>query len=260
MNNFKNSKALAWDSIGDRFWSLGLPSGEARRLELNFYLGEKSESIAVLGASSNFIIEKAVGIWKKIIVVDFSSKLLKSVKSKFWENTELDCVQTDLTRELDKRLLGSTELIVADRLVNRFNLDEASRFFCNIYSMLKPGGNFKFTVRIGIYPIDQKLIELGKANGTVNKFWNELEKTIDFSQALSELTVAVDPMEGISKKDLVNWYYLRGKEKRFFPDDIEAILQALHLKWLPTKKELITLDGATVLFMNLQKIGNDDCV
>lgn len=219
----KNSKSMAWDIIGERFWNMGTPSLEERKTELDFYFEGLYNSVAILGASSDFMISEAIKKDINISVLDFSSQLLDAIRSKYKNATNVDTKFVDLT---SRKLIKKTKYdrIIADRLVNRFSIKEAEQFFTNVLNMLNDNGELRTIIRLGMYPIDKKLLQVSEKQKTASKFWKSDQMTIDFKLAKNELNLVIESMDGVKKSDIVDWYYYRGEEQRFNMSIIKRLI------------------------------------
>lgn len=226
-----NQKSKAWDVIGGQFWEKGRESAKPSENELNILTeGISSEDTClVIGASTKSLIERVLTLTDKLIVVDFSERmcadLLKAVPG-------VDVILQDITTDVDKALCNKADWIISERLINRMDEVEATVAFTNMQKMLKPTGTIRTTVWLGLYPMDEIMIEQAKDKGCLEDIWDSGTNTINFSGSSEVLQSALVSHGSIDHEDLLKWYIGRGKEKRFSEQEITDILVSNNFKFI----------------------------
>jgi hypothetical protein len=207
------------------FWRLGRKTAKPSAAEIDLYLSGAGPSsrVCVVGASTKDLVEAAVSRGAQVLVLDFSQTMCDHLERELAPA----CLTTrcvDILQPPPADLVGSQDLVLADRLVNRFIRRELTGFFRSTLMLLTPGGEMRTTVKIGFYPMDLELLEEGRARGTLERFYDEETRTLDFSQAPDELRARLVPHGDIPREVLLEWYHGRGQESRF---EDEGILEAL---------------------------------
>jgi len=245
--NIMNPKAAAWDSVGGLFWKEGRQNAKPSDKMINKFLEGilAGQSCLIIGASTKSLIEEALSRNIKITVIDFSKKMCEDLAQEIGVKNVNILVHDALTHP-PSLLKNNQQFIISDRLVNRFSQSETSIFFNNIKHYLCEHAELRTTIKMGLYEIDNALIEEGKSRGTVKNFYNEKEGWIDFSLAADELTTSVTPHGTISRDILINWYQKRAREARFNPLDIQQILLRNNFKIF--NEELIDLTTNTYFY------------
>lgn len=217
------SKSDAWDRIGSQFWNKGRESAKPSEKELAIFCSgiEKGQRCAIIGASTKGLVAAVSEITPNVIVFDFSARMCAEL-SQILPDIEVHLV--DITQPLPDDLVGTFDWVLSERLINRFDGDEAVRGVASMNALLRGGGVLRTSVWLGLYPMDRAMIEYGCANGTVDQFWDEATTTINFSQAGKALTEKLMPHGSIAQKDLHDWYLGRGREKRFSDEEIRELI------------------------------------
>jgi SAM-dependent methyltransferase len=225
-----DSKRLAWDLIGEQFWAPGNAADRPSARETGLLVEgvQPGHSCAILGASTKDVVEEAVARSADVVVIDFSRGMLRALRTAIGPSGCL-YVLADVLDPPVKKLRGRFDVVCADRLVNRFLLSEVPGFLRTVLRLLRPGGLFRTTVRIGFHPIDEALFALGRANGRLPQFFDARARTIDFSKARPELEVAVPRHPAIDRAIQMTALTSRGKESRFFEGQIEEALRTTSL-------------------------------
>lgn len=218
-----NPKAMAWDKVGGLFWSHGRTSARPSQLELDLFTQKVApgDKVCVVGASTRELVDALIDLKAKVTVLDFSSQMCDDLGAVV-EGAEIYTV--DITESLPNRLLGQHKYVMCDRLVNRFDLAEAARGVDGMVSLLQPGGTLVASVKLGLYPMDLRMIEHAQESGTLDSFWDEKTTSIDFSSAGSSLEKGVLPHGNIDPNTLKEWYRGRGVEKRFSDREVRDLL------------------------------------
>ena len=223
-----NPKAAAWDAVGGRFWREGRASARPSAREIGAFLDGivPGRRCAVVGASTKGLVEEALRRRLRTTVIDFSPVMLADLRAEL-PVAGYDCVCADATAEPPPELRDAVDAALSDRLINRFTHDDLRLFLRATLLMLAPGGELRTTVKLGFYPMDRLLIEEGKARGTLDRFWDEATRTIDYAVARDELEARLLPHGTIPRPVLLAWYHGRGRETRFSDEAIAAaVLEA----------------------------------
>lgn len=224
-----NTKAAAWDKIGNLFWEQGRKSAKPSAHEMGrFTQGIKSgDRVCVIGASTKELVCLLMDIGAKVTVYDFSIGMCNSLRTAI-PDPEVVIEQLDIVAPLDASRIGSQDYVLNDRLINRFTAKEAKSALHNMCA-LAPAGEVRASIKLGHYPMDLKMIELGKKRGTVEDFFDEKTRTIDFSKAGTVLDDALVAHGDIDAELLLDWYRGRAAEKRFDHDDIVTLAKNITL-------------------------------
>ncbi|MFA5897599.1 MAG: class I SAM-dependent methyltransferase [Hyphomicrobium sp.] len=211
-----NPKAAAWDRVGGAFWRLGRPSAKPSQAAIDLYLAgmRTNDRVCVVGASTKSVVAAALDRGLEVSVIDFSSVMCEDLETEI-PSARLRCYHRDILAEPEPSLRGRFDLLIADRLVNRMERDEIPRLFINMAAMLRPGRELRVGVKIGFYPSDSLLIEEGRRAGTLSRFFDERNSTIDYSKATDELSRIALTHGDIPRETLLVWYAGRGRESRF---------------------------------------------
>ncbi|MFU0790725.1 hypothetical protein JNUCC74_01790 [Cerasibacillus sp. JNUCC 74] len=215
-------KQVAWDSVGLNFWRLGRDTAKPSRDTLDWYMEDvtKTSSVLIVGGTTVDLIKAIEGTGARLSVVDFSSRICVELRDHI--STETKVINQDVVNDFSG-WGESYDLICSDTLINRFDSNETKCFQENMYSILNNNGKMKSTVKIGMYPMDQEMIEYSRNNNMSIDFWDEENNTIDYSKAKPILEGGLLPHGKINKEDLLAWYGNRGKEKRFNEDDLRLL-------------------------------------
>lgn len=218
-------KYKAWDIIGASFFSKGRESAKPSNRDITFFLSPFSpgDRVAIIGASTEGLIRKAIEKKLEVFVFDFSKVMCDSLREKY-KSKEISVRKLDIVLKKTEDYLGMFKGVLSDRLINRFDKFEVQEALKNMYMMLEPGGLLSFSVKLGLYPMDLKMIQNGIENGDIDIFFNSETKTMNFSKAERAIHDCLQPHGSISKDTLVQWYIHRGKEKRFIDIEIEELL------------------------------------
>lgn len=221
-----NPKAAAWDRVGEMFWKLGRKTAKPSAREIDLYLADAGPTsrVCVIGASTKDLVEAAVSRGAQVLVLDFSQTMCDQLERELSPTCFLSrCM--DILQTPPDDLTGTQNLVLADRLINRFIRQELPQFLRNSLALLAPGGELRTTVKMGFYPMDLSLIEEGRVRGTLERFYDETTRTLDFSQASEELRARLVPHGDIPREVLLDWYHGRCQESRFEDEDIRQALE-----------------------------------
>lgn len=254
MNDHPNLKSHGWDMVGGLFWKMGRVSARPSKTEIDILLGgiNHGERCVIVGASTKELIEEAIRRGIKITVIDFSNTMCNDLRRDIGQLSDrCEIICHDILGPVPNELKNSEKYVLADRLINRFTLNDAIVFFNNALTMLKNEGEIRTSVKLGFYEMDNILIEEGKKRGTLTNFFDPASNTIDFAAATDELRVSLLPHGSIPSDILLKWYYFRGKETRFNDDDIKQLFHVANSegkKFSKISSQLFSDSPSTVLY------------
>ncbi|WP_432409110.1 class I SAM-dependent methyltransferase [Wukongibacter sp. M2B1] len=230
MNSLINGKALAWDIMGSKYWDSGYNGGPSPR-DIQKYLDkiDKNKRVAVIGASTVNLIKAALESDLNITVIDFSEKMCNCLAKELLPQ-KCNIVHHDITKPVPEFLHNKFDYILADRLINRFTEIEIRKAFKEVLQLLNDNGIFRTSIRLGLYKRDMPFISEGKKRGTLHNFFDEETWIIDYSKCDDILDEFISPHGEISKDTLVEFYRLRGPEKRLRASDIENYVNSIALQ------------------------------
>jgi hypothetical protein len=219
-------KAEAWDAIGSLFWELGRSSARPSEREIEEFLAglPPRSACAVIGASTKELIEAMIAAGHEVTVLDFSRRMCEDLGGALGEG-RCRIRQVDITRPVPEDLRATQAAVLSDRLLNRFGPEEAIDALAGMAALAAPGGEVRATARLGFYPMDLRMIELGRERGCLERFYDADRRTLDFAAADGVLESAVLPHGEIPRDLLLEWYRGRGLEKRFDDAEIRALAE-----------------------------------
>jgi hypothetical protein len=225
-----NPKAAAWDHIGAMFWERGRPTARPSPAEIALFLGSGGQAtplrIAVIGASTIDLIVTATA-HGSVTALDFSQGMCLALASELSRRTICGCQVRllDITATLPNALIGQFDLVVSDRLLNRFTEAECLRALRNMISLLRTRGVLRTSVRLGLYPMDRVLMDLAEEMPGQANFFDPATGTIDYAAAGAVLEAGVQPHGEIPRGALLAWYRGRGAEKRYEDHEIRDLFE-----------------------------------
>ncbi|WP_185995747.1 class I SAM-dependent methyltransferase [Nocardioides campestrisoli] len=225
-----NPKSEAWDLIGSDYWAAsynGGPTGADITAMLEGVEG--STQVAVVGASTVHLIRAAVDRGTRVTVLDFAPGQRAAIQeaARDWSGGERCSVEHyDATEPAPPALRGRFDLVLADRLVNRFTDDEALAGVPSLLSLVAPGGRLRTTIRLGLYDRDRALIAAAEPEGRVAEFFDADAMEIDYGRAGDLLDRALPRHGDIPRATILDFYRLRGPEKRMTVQDVERYVAA----------------------------------
>lgn len=215
-------KAVAWDRLGLVFYRRGRRTAKPSPATLRWFLHglRPAQPILIVGGTSVGMIRAAAAAGLETWVMDFSARICRELPR--FVGSDVHIVGADVLQP-PVELLAGFDVVLADTLVNRFEHAEAKRFEVACYRLLVPAGELRTTVKLGLYPMDERMIGLGRQRGCLDRFWDERTSTIDFAAAGDVLDRALARHGGISRRSLLDWYRGRGRESRYGVDDLERL-------------------------------------
>ena len=219
----ENCKSAAWDLVGSLFWTQGRSTARPTENEIGIFLeGLATEaSIAIVGASTKDLVQAAVSCGLSVTVLDFSPKMCADLAAQLDE--PVDVRVQDITAPITAELQARYDAVLSDRLINRFTREETVQAFSGMLALLKQGGSLRTSVKLGLYPMDERMIEEGSRLGTLSSFFDGPTQTIDFEAAGIVLESCLLPHGDIDRDILLNWYRGRGRESRYTDGDIRSL-------------------------------------
>lgn len=224
-----NDKTVGWDIVGGLFWEKGRQSAKPSESELELFTAgiKPGDNVAVIGASTKDLIEHLIAMDVNVTVYDFSKGMCDSLKEALSPNVPPIRV-LDITAPLNRELIGYYDYVLNDRLVNRFTTQEAEKALKNMVALAMQG-EVRASVKLGLYAMDEKMIELGKRRQVLERFYCEDTQTIDFSKADDILEESLLPHGQIDRDVLLRWYQSRGMETRFSDSSLMQLIEGVIL-------------------------------
>ncbi|MDH6578817.1 hypothetical protein [Kitasatospora sp. MAP5-34] len=222
----ENRKSEAWDLIGSLFWESGRTTAKPSEEEIDLFTSgiQAGDRCTVVGASTKDLVEALIARGAEVTVLDFSERMCADLRSALPAGS-CQVLRHDITRPAPEGLRGTQRFVLNDRLVNRFSETEARKGVEGMLDLLADGGQLRASIKLGLYPMDERMIETGRERGTLESFYDAEAKTIDFAAAGDVLTDALLPHGDIAPELLLQWYQGRGREQRFDHGDILALLE-----------------------------------
>lgn len=220
-----NAKSKAWDMLGLSFFEIGhIPTRTNKQLIEKFFENVQSNSTCcIAGASTLNLIEKSIKNGLKTTVLDFSPTMCKELSKHLGKLKNLCDIKLCDVTDIKLKPLNKYDYIFADQIINCFSNNELNNFLSNISKMLNPNGEFRTLIKVGLYEVDNRLVEKGKEYGSVPNFFEQQPLTIDYSKAIKELR-AIFPKKLFSKNKLFEYYSHKGLEMRFTDDGIDNFI------------------------------------
>lgn len=219
----KNPKAHAWNEVGGLFWTQGRVSARPSQAELDAFCAgiDSTHRVCVIGASTKELAESLLQRGATVTVLDFSERMCRDLENAV---SGADVRVADITADLPADLVGRQDFVLSDRLVNRFDGAEAQLGVNGMASLVGARGEVRTSVKLGLYAMDETMLEHAREQGTADLFWDQETRTIDFSQAGESLEAGVLPHGSIDLAVLKSWYVGRGREKRFEDEEVFELL------------------------------------
>jgi hypothetical protein len=255
-----NRKASAWDLVGGMFWKLGRASARPSAREIALFLaGTEGGRVCVVGASTKELIEAALTRENEVTVIDFSPVMCENMEKEV-RSPRLSCRTADILAPLSPDLSGRFDLVAADRLLNRFVRADCPAFFANVGDLLAEGGRARISVKLGFYEMDLRLMDEGRRRGTLERFYDPSDQTIDYARARDELSAVPVEHGSIPRDVLLQWYVARGRESRFERGDLIAQVAAARERSPSLVLEAIEdfPDAGTTVLMHLRRAGREE--
>lgn len=225
-----NPKSDAWDLIGRDYWAASYNGGPVGQ-DIEAYLEgvDGTTALAIVGASTIHLIRAAVEHGALVTVLDFAERqraaLLEAARQ--WPGGSRCAVEHyDATAPTPAKLQHRFDLVLADRLVNRFTEAEALAGVPGLLSLVAPGGRLRTTIRLGLYDRDRALLAAAQREGRTAEFFDAESMEIDYGKAGDLLDRTIPDHGNIPRATLLDFYRLRGPEKRMTESDIARYVDA----------------------------------
>ena len=116
-----NTKAAAWDKIGNLFWEKGRTSAKPSAYEMDLFIRDirSGDRVCVIGASTKELVCLLMDRGAKVTVYDFSNGMCQSLREAV-SDPSVVIEQLDIVAPMDADLIGSQDYVLNDRLINRF--------------------------------------------------------------------------------------------------------------------------------------------
>ena len=231
----RQDKQQSWNDYGSTYWDLAAASSHPSDLETAGFLGDAGPGTRVLvaGATTAEVIGAAIERGAEVHVVDFADKLLGLASDRFGPG--LTTHLHDVTIPASAEAAGSFDVVAADRLVNRFHRSEMPGVVANLMSFVKPGGQLRVSIRFDLYPLDRRLIQRGTELGTLDRFWDEATRTIDWSGVTTEIDDVAEDHGDIPASVVAQWSRMRGVESRIGRHEVAEIALAASTSQTPVR-------------------------
>jgi hypothetical protein len=219
-----NPKSAAWDAIGAAYWKAGYRGGPTPA-DIETYLAgvQPGTPLAIVGASTRHLVAAAIDRGARVTVLDFSARMRQALRDDL-EGRPCRILDQDVTLEIPDHVARGFQLVLADRLLNRFVEAELRAALRQLLRLTADGGQVRASVRLGLYRRDLPLIEEGRRRGTLHRFYDECTGVIDYGAA-GDLLDGVLPAHGDIPRDvLLTFYRLRGPERRLAADDVQRFV------------------------------------
>jgi hypothetical protein len=216
-----NPKSAAWDLVGGLFWESGRRTArpsidELERMTRGIPAGARC---VVVGASTRDLVVALLGRGAQVTVLDFAERMCADLRATLPPGA-CPIHQHDITSAPPSHLAGIHDYVLSDRLINRFSETEALPGLLGMAGLLAMGGEVRTSVKLGLYPMDERMIELGRRHGRLAAFYDERQRVMNFAAAGEILQQALLPHGDIPAEVLLDWYRRRGTEKRFEHEDV----------------------------------------
>lgn len=222
-----NTKSAAWDLIGSLFWEAGRVSAKPSDDEIELFLADipVGARCTVVGASTKNLVEALIARGAEVSVLDFSERMCADLRAAL-PASSCQVRRHDIILPAPQDLRRSQQYVLSDRLVNRFGGHEVLAGFEGMLDLLADSGQVRASIKLGLYPMDTRMINLGRERGCLERFYDAENNSIDFGAAGDVLIDALLPHGDIAPELLIEWYRGRGKEQRFDHDDLVALIAA----------------------------------
>ncbi|GLX47542.1 hypothetical protein Shyhy01_04920 [Streptomyces hygroscopicus subsp. hygroscopicus] len=218
-------KARAWDLVSGSYWNSGYYGGPApEHEEILRGLMRAGAPTAVVGASTVSLSKAAQEAGADLHVLDFAPGILREAGE--WLGLPGDRRHlVDVTGPLPELLRGGYDLVLADRLVNRFSAADLPAGLRGLRDLVAPGGTLALTVRFGWYDRDRQIHD-ALTPAEQKLFWRPDVGEIDYA-TLPDRDIPLPTWGGISGRVMRDHLRGRGREARFHRDELLAMVADL---------------------------------
>ncbi|WP_256787989.1 class I SAM-dependent methyltransferase [Frankia sp. AvcI1] len=216
-----NSKAGAWDRLGSAYWNRNYDGGPNPAACAQYLEGlAAGERVLLVGASTVALARAVLDAGAELVVADFSAVMLAELENLIPGRAEF--VRVDVTRA-DSRFDGAFDLVIADRLVNRFVRAELRSALRTLSAAVRPGGKMRLSYRLGLYERDGAVLSEAARRGVLSTVFDEVEFDVDYSAAAEWLGTVLPPHGDIPTHALVDFYVARGREHRIRTGELDEL-------------------------------------
>ena len=216
-----NAKAAAWDGLGSSYWNRNYDGGPTPAACAQYLEGLNAGGrVLLVGASTIALARAVLDAGAGLVVADFSAVMLAELERLLPDRAEL--VQSDVTRG-DARFDDTFDLVIADRLVNRFVRAELHSALRTLSAAVRPGGTMRLSYRLGLYERDRAVLTEAARRGQLAAVFDETELDVDYSAAAEWLGTVLPPHGDIPMGALVDFYVARGREHRIRPGELDEL-------------------------------------
>ncbi|MFF3570930.1 class I SAM-dependent methyltransferase [Nocardia jiangxiensis] len=216
-----NPKAVAWDRLGSAYWNLNYNGGPNPSACVQYLDGVAAgERVLLVGASTVALARAVLDAGAELVVADFSAVMLAELEYLLPGQAEF--VRVDVTRA-DPRFDDAFDLVLADRLVNRFVLAEMRGALRTLSGAVRPGGKLRLSYRLGLYERDVPVLAEAARRGETSAVFDEAQFDVDYSGAAEWLATVLPPHGDIPMDMLVDFYVARGREHRIRTGELDEL-------------------------------------
>lgn len=216
-----NPKAEAWRNIGSSFWNSTDVEGRPSEEEIEIYCNGISaeHQVLIIGASTFFLIKRLVDLGASVTVLDFSHVMVDALRLDIAADN-LTVHVCDVTSSEMTNHYSNYDFLIADRLINRFSENEFKLAIQNFKNMIAKFGEIRLGVKIGLYDLDEKIIEELKKKNKESLFLKSESLEVNYSKIPNELSLNIFPHGDQPMDVIIDWYLKRGVEKRYTPESL----------------------------------------
>jgi Methyltransferase domain len=216
-----NSKVAAWDRLGSAYWNRAYDGGPNAAACAQYLDGVAAGArVLLVGASTVALARAALDAGLELVVADFSAVMLAELEKLIPGRAEF--VRVDVTRA-DPRFEAAFDLVVADRLINRFVRAELRGALRTLSAALRPGGKMRLSYRLGLYERDAPVLAEAARRGVLAGVFDEAEFDVDYSAGADWLGTVLPRHGDIPMDALVDFYVARGREHRIRTGELDEL-------------------------------------
>jgi hypothetical protein len=219
-------KRAAWELLGAAYWSSGYRGGPSPRDRATYLAGlEAGCDVAVIGASTRDLVVGAAERGCRIHVIDFSARMCEDLVADVGE--VFTYTVHDITEPAPATLHERFDVVLADRLLNRFSAPELTAALGTVLALLAPHGELRTAVRVGLYERDLPVLACAWEVGRFDEVFEPSTGHIDYAPVADHLASVLPPHGHIPPELVAEFYRLRGREKRLRAGELETIVTAV---------------------------------
>lgn len=221
-----NQKQAAWEVLGAAYWNSGYRGGPSQRDCSRYLTGLGGRcDVVVIGASTRDLVVGAAERGCRPHVIDFSARMCEDLMADVGEI--FTYTVHDVTQPAPLALQGRFDVILADRLLNRFSAPELATSLCTVLGLLSPEGEFRTSVRVGLYDRDLPVLACAWRLGRFDDVFEPKTGHIDYEPVADHLASVLPAHGEIAPQLVAEFYRLRGREKRLQPGELETIVAGI---------------------------------